>query len=64
MTIFFAIFLFILGLCFIVGSMVLFVWTSQNFWFGVTWEYLMLSLMIAIAGLTFILIAWRMAHRH
>ncbi len=63
MTTFFAIFLFILGLCLLLGAVVLFVWTTQQFWFGMTWEYLTLAMMIAISGLTLMLVAWRMTHR-
>jgi hypothetical protein len=63
MITFFASFLFIMGLCLLLGAVVLFIWTTQQFWFGATWEYLTLAMMIAISGLTLMLIAWRMTRR-
>ena len=64
MTTFFAILLFIMGLCLLVGAVLLLFWGLQQFWLGsgMTGEYLTLALMIGISGLTLMLVAWRMTH--
>lgn len=60
MKLFLALLLFIFGLILLLGGFLLFIWTAQRFWSGVTWEYFMLALMIMVSGVTLMAVAWRL----